>query len=76
MILPKLGWYRQESYPQPTEGEQFGSLGPAPLGTPHGYERMAALQGRKLLSSGPSADEIALESHRLLKSSLRPFVWV
>jgi hypothetical protein len=54
--------------PQPTEVEQFGSMQPAPLGTPHGYERTASLQGNKRLLWSPAAERIALEAHRVLTS--------
>lgn len=58
--------------PQPAEGEQFGALPPAPMGTPHMYERMASLRTEIRPYSGPSLGEIALEAHRLLQKAAEP----
>jgi hypothetical protein len=54
--------------PQPTETDQFGAMQPAPLGTPHGYERTASLQGNKRLFGGPATERIAGEVHQVLTS--------
>lgn len=58
--------------PQPLEADQFGAMQQAPLGTPHGYERVASLQDEIKLSSGPTAEEIASEVYRLPTSRAEP----